>query len=323
MPVHKMLAALKKPTMDLFSSNFKPFFSGLLLLSGFSLFAQEEPSTESENKFPPRKNRFQSGFYIGSYFANRHSAANYNGYGFDLDGKQNSFQNSAMYQKIKNEYGGGFGQTDYIALELGVDPKQWEFNESDMPARMRYQPAILLGFILRVPIDKTSGFILNAKGTKLNVEGNFTISTLRPQTSSNPVLNSNIKTFPIRGQEQRLQFELGYQKLFGAEEKINFFVELGFIGTLTKFDRSWIQINNLVIDLTYNVNQTINPTPVQARPRVGFGIGAFAGIGINMALNSRVTLQLLGNLLHEKINMGINPALKLQGALGIRVYYNF
>lgn len=318
-----MTVSAKKPLVDCFKNHLRPLSFGLLFLSCLPLFGQEDPQPENEKPLPPAKKRFQTGFYIGSYFANRHSAATYNGYGFDLDGKQNPFLNSAMYQKIKNEYGGGFGQTDYIALELGVDPKQWEFNESDMPARMRYQPAILLGFNLRAPIDKTSGFILNAKGTKINVEGNFTISTLRPQTSSNPVLNSNIRTFPIRGQEQRLQFELGYQKLFGTDEKINFFGEMGFIGTLTKFDRSWIQINNLVIDLTYNVNQTINPTPVQGRVPVGFGIGAFAGLGFNIALNSRVTLQLLGSLLHEKINIGVNPALKLQGALGMRLHYNF
>lgn len=302
-----------------------PFYALVFVFSVLPFtcaLAQAQEEDNEEQAPAAQKSKLLTGFFVGSYFANKYSAAAYNGYGFDLDGKQNSFANSLMHQKIKNEFGGGYGQADQVALALGVDPKQWEFNESDMPVNMRYTPAIMLGFNFRVRVDKTSAILLNVNGARLNVEGNFTISTLKPGTSSNPVLNNNVKTFPIKGQEQRLIFQLGYQKIFGQDEKTHVMAELGFNGTLAKYEKNWIHINDLTIDLTQYINQTQFPAPVPGRVPVGFGIGAFAGAGLNVPINPKFTLQMLYTLSHEKVNFGINPALKLQHALGLRIYYN-
>lgn len=294
----------------------------LLLLVSNSFFCQETEPAEKEETPAAHKSKFITGFYLGSYFANKYSASTYNGYGFDIEGKQHPFSTSFMYQKIKNEYGGGYGQQDQVADALGVDRGQWEFNESDMPVNMRYLPAILVGLNLKIPVDKKSALLFNINGSKLNIEGNFTISTLRPQSSTNPATNSNIKVFPIKGSEQRLLFQLGFQRVFGDNERFNFFGELGLVGTLVKFDKNWIYINNLQIDLMYYVNQTINPAPNPTRAPIGFGVGAFAGLGANMVINPKITLQFVYNLSHEKVNIGVNPKLKLQNGIGLRVYYN-
>ena len=293
----------------------------ILLGLSVNLISQESDSTETDLIIKVRKSKFLTGFYVGSYFANKYSASTYNGYGFDVDGNINSFLNSFMYQKIKNEYGGGYGQFDYIAEAIGVDRGQWEFTESDMPVNMRYVPAIMVGFNLRAALDKKSAFLFNVNGAKLGIEGNFTITTLRPP-SINPGINTNLKTFAIKGGEQRLQFQLGFQKILGEDEKLNFFVETGLVGTLTKFDKNTIYINNLQIDLTYYVNQTINPAPLPTRNPVGFGLGAFAGFGAHLAMSKKFTLQLLYTPSFEKINIGTNPTLKMQNAIGFRAYYN-
>ncbi len=301
------------------AKTFLLFFT--LLIRSFNGFSQDE-ETENEDAFVKRKSKFLTGFYVGSYFANKYTASTYNGYGFDVDGNRNTFLNSYMYQKIKNEYGGGYGQFDYIAEAIGVDQHQWEFNESDMPFNMHYNPAILVGFNFKFPVNARSAFIFNLNGSKLNVDGNFTITTLKPP-NSNPANNNNIQTFAIRGSEQRLQFQMGFQKILGEElQKLNFFVEAGFIGTLAKFDRNMIYINNLQIDLTYYVNQAIYPSPGPTRKPVGFGVGAFAGLGANVEMNPKFTLQLLYSPTFEKINIGTSPTLKLQNGLGLRVYYN-
>ena len=83
-----------------------------------------------------------------------------------------------------------------------------------------------------------------------------------------------------------------------------------------------IYINNLQIDLTYYLNQAIYPAPGPLRRPVGFGVGAFAGLGINVNINPKFTLQLLYTPSFEKVNIGTAPVLKLQNALGLRVYYN-
>ncbi|MDP3557347.1 MAG: hypothetical protein Q8T03_08230 [Bacteroidota bacterium] len=293
----------------------------LLFCSSIS-FSQDNNNSDLDEDLPIRKSKFQTGFYIGSYFANKYSASTYNGYGFDVEGTRNSFFNSLMYQKIVNEYGYGRGQYDYIADELGVDQGQWDFTESDMPVNMHYVPAIMVGFNIKVPVDETSAFIFNLNGSKLNIDGNFTITTRKPPLS-NPANNNNIQNFGIRGVEQRLLFQMGFQKQFGEDEKLNFFGEVGLVGTLTKFDKNTIYINRLQIDLTYYLNQTTFAAPGPTRRPVGFGVGAFAGLGANVNINPKFTLQLLYSPSFEKVNIGTGPKLKLQNAIGLRVYYNF
>lgn len=281
--------------------------------------AQDDKQNDQEPK--EHKSKVLTGLYVGSYFANKYSASTYNGYGFDLDGNRNTFLNSFMYQKIVNENGGGYGQYDLIADALGVDQKQWVFSESDMPVNMHYLPAIMVGLNLKFPLEKRGAFIFNLNGSKISLEGNFTITTLRPQ-NANPAMNNNIQTFAITGKEQRLQIQFGYQQIFGDEnEKLNFFGELGVNGTLTKFDQNMVYINGLVIDLTNYVNQTAYPAPPPTRRPVGFGLGAFAGLGINLDMNKAFNLQLVYQLSHEKVNMGTSPTLKLQNGVGLRIYY--
>ena len=294
----------------------------LILAFLFSIPVFSQDDDDSDTRLPRRKSKFLTGLYVGSYFANKYSANTYDGYGFDSYGNRNSFLNSFMYQKIINEYGGGYGQRDYIADAIGVDQGQWEFNESDMPFNMRYIPAIQVGANFKIPIARRSSVLVNVNGTKLGIEGNFTITTLKPN-NTNPAVNTNVQTFSIRGGEQRLHFQLGFQQLFGEDEKFNFLFEGGLVGTLTKFDKNTIDINALPIDLTYYVNQTINPAPFPTRRPIGFAVGAFAGLGINLDVSDKFNVQLLYSPSFEKINIGTNRKHKFQHAIGLRVYYKF
>src|SRR5688572_7321666 len=112
--------------------------------------AQDDPEFEG---MPVNRKGFHTGLYIGSYFADNHTAHMYDGYGFDAEGGKNNFEGSFMYQKIILQYGGGYGQTDYIAEALGVNPEDWTFDESDMPTNMRYKTSFLIGFHNRYSVD--------------------------------------------------------------------------------------------------------------------------------------------------------------------------
>jgi len=296
------------------------FFFLLLIILSVKINAQNNYDKDEDETKIYKKSKILSGFYIGSYFANKYSASTYDGYGFDVNGNQNSFLNSFMYQKIKNVYGGGLGQFDQIASALGVDQGQWEFNECDMSINMRYVTAIMLGFNFKIPVSKNSAFIFNLNGSKLAIEGNFTMTLLKV-LGSNPAINSNIKTFAIKGTEKRLLFQLGYQKIFGTDDNINFFGEIGFNGTLSQYNSNTIYINELQIDLTYYLNQNNNPITSPTKPPTGFGLGVYAGLGLNIDLNSQFTMQLLYSPSHEKINIGNKPTLKLQNSIGVRFYY--
>ncbi len=298
-------------------------FLFLLLTSAAGLLAQDEETRDETLRSHPRKSKILTGLYVGSYFANKYTANLYNGYGFDMDGNRNTFGNSLMHQKIVNEYGGGYGQHDQIADALGVDQGQWTFNESDMPFNMHYTPAIMVGAHFKIPVSRRSSVIVNVNGVKLNIEGNFTITTLKPN-NPNPLINNNVQTFAIKGGEQRLLFQLGFQQLFGEDDKFNFLLEGGAIGTLAKFDKNYIYINTCGrIDLTYYVNQTLYPAPYPGKRPLGFGVGAYAGVGVNLDVSPKFLVQMIYNPSYEKVNMGDTPKLKLQHAIGMRFYYKF
>jgi hypothetical protein len=298
----------------------KRIYTSLLFLIIILKVHSQELSPEGDT-LKPQSRGFHIGLYIGSYFANKYTAYLYDGYGFDADGKRNSFYNSFMYNKIVMEYGGGYaGQPDRIAQALGVQHGEWSFSESDMPINMRYSTAFLLGLQGRYSVDRNNAILLNVNASQLNITGNFTIVTT-PQTNFTQV-SRNIKTFAIKGVEQRLMFQLGYQRLFGKNEKINFVAEGGLHVTMAKFDKNVILINDLLIDLTSYYYQP-GYSAYYVRKPIGVGYGAFAGLGVNFNMSEKARIQFIYNPSYEGVNIGDNPKLKMQHAVGLRMYYNF
>ncbi len=298
-------------------------FLALFLFFSKFMFAQE--TTESETtETPGKQHPFKIGFYVGSYFANKYTAGVYDGYGFDMDGVRiTNFEESWMNNKIMNQYGGktGNGQIDQIAQALNVNPGEWKFDKSDMPTDMRYTVSFLFGLQCRYSVDNKNAISLNVNASKLNVSGHFTItSTVIPTGSS--LINKSIQTFGIKGGEQRLMIQIGYNRLFGDNETINFFAEGGLNMTYSQFDKNEILINNLKIDLTEFYDYQGIQAGFTRLPR-GMGFGVYAGLGINIAMGEKFTIQLIYSPSYEGIKIGDNPKLKWQNSVGLRAYYNF
>lgn len=277
--------------------------------------AQDEDSVATS----PVQKGFQVGMYVGCLLANNYTAILHDGYGIDFDGNRNSFETSYMYNKIVLQYGGGYpGEPDLIARELNVLHGDWNFDESDMPTFMRYQPTFLLGLQTRYSVDSKNVVLLNVNVAQLTANGSFTITTI-PQYV--PGQNAQtIHTFKIKGLEQRLILQLGYQHLFGKSEQVNFLLEGGVNVTITKLSKNQIQINNLTIDL-------VEPYFVQGYPaysvvrRTGVGFGAFTGLGVNFNASDKAIIQLVYNPTYEGINVGSNTKLTWQNSIGLRAYY--
>lgn len=275
---------------------------------------------------------FHLGLYVGAFWANRSTAYLYDGYGFDQNGQRNSFANSILYNQIVNVYGAGNGGTDLIAQLLNVNHDDWHFTEQDMPINLKYTTTYLVGLNTRYQIDKKASITLNINATKLIVNGKFTINS----TSSNNGLPSQAKInqFTITGAEQRLMFQLGYQRIIGKNEKLNLLVEGGLNIILSKVQKNQAFLNssqvngqtggsqnNINIDLMSVYNQPPN-NYYSAKYFVGVGIGAFAGLGVNLTINPKYTIQLLYNPSYDRISLGYNPNFKLQHGFGLRIYYN-
>ncbi len=299
----------------------KLIFSFLLLLIfvSSSTIAQEEGFTSDTSR---KQRSFKVGLYIGSYFANKYTAGVYDGYGFDLEGERIAdFDKSWMHEKIINQYGGGYGQVDQIALALGVNSSaDWAFVKEDMPTNMHYTPAFLLGLQCRYSVDQKNAISLNFNVAKLTVSGNFTITTRPPSGSSQ--INNSIQTFGIRGGEQRLMIQIGYNRIFGNNEKANLFAEAGMNMTYSQFDKNEILINNLQIDLVEFYDYQGIQSGYTKLPR-GMGFGAYAAGGVNITMSEKFTVQLLYSPSYEGIKIGNNPKLKMQHSVGLRAYYNF
>ncbi len=310
----------------------------LIALTLYSLgsIAQETNSDDSDDSEMMEKKGFHFGFFIGPYWANKYTANLYNGYGLDANGAQNEFINSYINRKINFEYSGvdpntgaSNGQLDQIAQALGVDPaatgsNTWHFGPSDMPQNMHYTIAFLVGLNARYSMDKQNAIILNVNASKLKVVGNFTIQTdVNPNSNQ---LNAGVNTFDIIGGEQRMIFQFGYARILGDNKRANFFMEGGLNATLAKFDKNYIVIKNLKIDLTQNYTTPGYGSPttnVYFPKRIGIGFGAFAGAGFNITMSPKWTVQLLYDITYDKVNIGVNPVYKFQHQTGIRAYYNF
>jgi len=292
----------------------------LILLLSIKGIAQTEGDETKPRSNKSRKG-FHAGVYTGAYFANKSTANIYDGYGYDIYGAKNDFANSFMNLSINYYYGGGTPQGDQIATALNVNHGDWSFNQTDMPYKVKYNPGILVGIHTMYGFTQKDALIFNASGTRLTLNGDFTITlTTTPVGPTQPGYQ-NIKTFVITGGEQRVLFQLGYRRILGDDDLFNFFIEGGAALNMSKMVRNQITINNLQIDLTNYYNNTTLYNGFRAKYLSGVGLGAFAGFGLNLTANSKCNIQLVYNPSYEKIKIGVNPAIKLQNTIGLRIYY--
>lgn len=307
-----------------------------LLLSFISSYKAQEDETENTDTNTVQRvyktKGFHAGIYVGAYWANKSLAYIYDGYGFDINGQRNTFTNSILYNQIVNVYGSGNGGTDYIAQLLNVNPGDWYFNEQDMPINLRYITTYLIGLNTRYRINNKESITLNAYGTKLAINGKFTISSVTSTNfGSGSSSQGRINEFTIIGAEQRLMFQLGYQRILGDNEKLNFMVEGGLNIILAKAQKNQAILRssnpNLIQNsITIDLMNIYNQPPYNfytSKNMTGVGIGFFGGFGLNLNINPRYSIQLLYSPSFDRISLGYNPKFKLQNAVGLRVYYNF
>lgn len=309
--------------------------SALILLCFFCSVSLISTAQDEENELKDtnvvqrvyREKGFHAGLYVGAFWANRTTAYIYDGYGFDENGQRNTFANSILYNQIVNVYGGNNGGIDYIAQLLNVNHGDWYFTEQGMPINLRYTTTYLVGLNARYQIHKKASILLNINASKLIVNGKFTISSTTPNNGFQN--QAKINQFTITGAEQRLMFQLGYQRILGKNEKLNFMVEGGLNIIFSKAQKNQAILNsdlnggsnNFTIDLMNVYNQPPYSF-YSVKYLIGAGIGAVGGIGLHLTFNPKYTIQLLYNPSYDRIGLGYNPSFKLQHGVGLRFYYN-
>ncbi|MFA6922710.1 MAG: hypothetical protein WC223_00510 [Bacteroidales bacterium] len=224
-----------------------------------------------------------SGFYMGvsfgSYFANKNTAGFYNGSGV----------NNLKAAIIGTPY-------NYQAIRQNFDGKDFFVDTNSLPKNMKYDAAISVGFHIRKIFKNQISFFLESYYSKLKAADYITIVVDDHSTQiSEPV----IRKYPIIGQEERLDLNLGISKTF-TNKKINPYFEFGVNMNNVKVLKSEVQIEGLTYSIVsynnayYNISQG------------GIGFGLFAGTGLEMILNKKLFLNVGANFSYKKIHLGDN-----------------
>lgn len=297
-------------------------FAFLLVLIAPSFFQFDLSAQEEDGPAIRKKKGFYGGLWIGAYKAGKGPASFFDGYGYDQLGRKNNFYNSFMYQRIIMDYGGGNGQTDQVALALGVNHGEWTFEPSDMPVLMKYNPSITAGLQLNYFLNDGISLVLNANVARLSVSGLFSLVVLNPVIGPSAPGYQDIRAFAITGHEERTTVQFGSQVMLSQDDKTAWFLEGGMNLTQSEFARNVAQINSLVIDL--GVYYT---SPNYPNYRVSYlrqlNIGPYLGTGAHFNFSRRYAFQLLYQASYEKAGLGEDRKFSLQHQAGVRAYYRF
>lgn len=225
----------------------------------------------------PKKKDNNDGLYFGAnlgfYMANRHTAEYYNGSG--VNSIDSTINYSLNYPIIKE-----------VLL--------YDFYLAELPAKMHYSPAFLLGIYLKYTV-KNSGIIMQFNFAKLRANDVFTLIIDDPNNySSEPVY----KQEAIWGSEQRASIDLGYSYTFNPKSSYRPFLQFGANLTTTKFVENKIRIETLEYSITnyyfsyYKIEQG------------GVGFGAFAGTGVALVFNEKFSIIPTFNIYYTQAKMG-------------------
>ncbi|TVR41350.1 MAG: hypothetical protein EA392_01890 [Cryomorphaceae bacterium] len=266
------------------------------------------------------------GLYVGALRSGNATARMYDGHGFDLDGTRHNFQNSWLNTYLNSILSSPAIGGDQVAQALGVDPGQWTFGPEDMPGQMVYNIAFSFGLQARYNFDAKNALLFNINLMRLTTNGLFTVESTatQPQNPANPgAINfvRPIAEFGIRGMEQRMGFQVGYQRILGDHEFFNWIVEGGVDLTIVRFDGNEIELGGQIIDITQVLN-TFGQPLMGARNLTGAGVGVFGGFGGQIEAGGAWTIQLLYNPIFQNIALGSVASYGLHHMLGLRMIYN-
>lgn len=306
----------------------KPVLLVLLTCFTLSSFAQNDVDDEDYDEADKEADEYWAederkglfiGIYVGAYFSNKYSARMYDGYGFDLDGNRLNFENSFLNRKINTELSNSAFGGDQIAEALNVSPGGWEFDETDMPVNMKYNIAFQFGLQARYHIGDQNAILFNLNFVKLSANGQFTIQILDPPPVGE-LYPEPIRTFGIRGTEQRIALQAGYQRILGTNDVFNWLVEAGIDVTFSKYETNSAQIEDLYIDLTTFYDQYGN-NQLSARNLTGAGIGVFGGFGGQVEAGEKWVIQLVYSPFYQKVALSTSAQYGLHHSVGMRAIY--
>ncbi|MEI6123319.1 MAG: hypothetical protein WCQ95_06790 [Bacteroidota bacterium] len=268
-------------------------------------FSQKKKDKNNNDEEPAIQNRSWSlGINCGGAFASRYQANFYNG----ADGNQNELSyilNNPYYkEEIKRVL------NDTFALD-------------GMPTRMKYNPALAFGFLVKKHINNNVGVFIQFNYSKFTAQDQFTLKLGATSTSA---AFPNLKNYAIWGKEERINIDFGVSGEILLAPKIYGFLEGGFNLNNTRVLENKIQIESLEYSIIniYGGQQYIPNTQLQEYKvhEGGIGIGAFLSPGVEFRFNDNVAVDILGSIYWSKINLMHYNSFKPQYAVTLRFMFS-
>ncbi|MCB9187977.1 MAG: hypothetical protein H6599_01720 [Flavobacteriales bacterium] len=216
------------------------------------------------------------GINAGAHMANKKTAIMYSGgSNFSLYGIEWAFS----YPNYKTDFDNYF---------------QYPYEIVELPQDMTYRPSLEIGGILGYNVDNSLSVFAEANFGMLKVQDVFVVEVQNPNTGS---VNYPLEQFPVFGEEQRLNFNLGARfTLFENNGLVGYLPLFGNFNSV-KIERNYFIVNNKQYNIVHNIQGITNQKPG------GNGFGGGSGLGIKYRMSDKIVLDASYNALYTKVTM--------------------
>jgi len=261
--------------------NFLNIACFFLVCTPFKGFCQSGSFYEDENDF-----KFVT-ISIGAsgFVAGRHVANYYNGREHNVNKMSFAMRNTQFKDDVKERLNG----------------RDWWFNESDLPGKMRYKMTTAINFRAAINFSPNTSVFFQVNQLNLTAADIFVIN----------VQNENLTSEPRRiqckiwGKEARTMLDVGFQWRDDMEaQNWQWFYELALNLTNTKVRENYIEIEGL----RQSIMDQGNYIPGQgfstiAAPESAFGVGIIGSLGWRYVINSNASFDFGATAYLQDINL--------------------
>ncbi len=240
--------------------------------------------------------KFFVGANAGGYFANKNGAEIYSGSpGVTRFGIPTILTNR-FFKPTFDQY---FGPSPYEVVEYPFEPK--------------YRPSFELGLHAGINLTNRIALFFDFNIAQLDVEQFFTIAIDDP---TNQIVGPTLEQYPIFGEENRLNLNIGTQLTFYEKSTSKAYISL--FANINDIDmrRNYIVINDTQYEV-YHINDE------QPDLRLGgIGVGGGAGLGYRFHLSEVVLGDFFYNLIYTQANYSDDfQPYGAQHSIGVRVLF--
>jgi len=289
----------------------------MLLITGTVQSQQREPRFTPEEKNWSEYNLtgWQFGINLGMYFANKNSAMFYNGMpenenniAYVLD---NYYWYNDIYQELNSRNILKFPNTTHPQWTGAGNEWAASYNQKPgdtawwiyYPLNLKYNSTISPGFYAKYNFNNTTGIFIQSNYAKLKTTGIFQLVIDSITGFSEPALRQGY----IRGEEERINIDLGISKYYRTGQITSVFIETGFHFNSTEVLSNEIMIDNLeysIVDIYLNQNYVPNTNLTSYNIyQGGIGYGLFLNGGVKFMFNETVSIDPGVQLYWKSINL--------------------